>query len=56
MATEAKLKAGTAPEALGLVNMGIPAPVPPISGEGRKDGTAERETLASPCLGAQPHP
>ncbi len=56
MATEAKLKAGTAPEALGLVNMGIPAPVPQMSGEVRKNGTTELETLASPCLSARSRP
>ena len=31
-----QIEAGSAPEALGLLNVGIPAPVPLISGEGRR--------------------
>ena len=36
-----KIEAGTDPEALGLLNVGVPVSVPLISGEGRKTGETE---------------
>ena len=45
-----QIDAGTAPEAVGIVNLGIPAPVPLISGEGQRARITERQSQVSPCL------
>jgi hypothetical protein len=51
-----QIKAGTEPEALGLVNLGVPAPVPFVSGERRKQPATAPETLPLSCLGLPPSP
>ena len=50
IAAVGQINAGTAPEAIGLVNVGIPSPVPLISGEGPRARITEQEAPASPCL------
>jgi hypothetical protein len=45
-----QINAGTAPELVGLVNVGIPLAVPLMSGEGRRARIAEQEAPISPCL------
>ncbi len=51
IAAAGQIEAGTAPEAVGLVNVGIPAPVPLISGEGQNARMTEPEAPVSTCLG-----
>ena len=49
-----RIKAGAAPEAIGLANVGIPAPIPLISGVGQRTGMTEQETQVLPCLQGGP--
>ena len=45
-----QIEAGTAPEAIGLINVGMPAPVPLISGEGQRAHFTAQDAQVTPSL------